>query len=288
MWVEAVSDLSALGQFRNKKEVKAENGKEGRGQFRDGESGRDIVLKIPVGTVIHNMENQTDIELLAVGQKIEIAKGGIGGRGNFHFRSSTNTSPKQFQQGRPGEAYTIRFELKLIADVGLIGFPNAGKSTLLNILTNAKSKVANYPFTTLEPNLGVYYELILADIPGLIEGASSGKGLGMKFLRHIERTRVLFHCISCEIDNPVEAYKTITTELVQYKKIMARHPQYIILTKTDMVSPERVREKIAELKKTKKTIIPISAYDDTSLVELKKILNVLENEKIKGAQSATE
>ena len=202
IYFEGVSDLGALNQFRYKKELTAENGEGGKGQFNDGPDGKNLILKVPVGTVIHNLTTETNQEIIKIGEKIIAAKGGLGGKGNFLFRSPRNTSPRRFQPGLPGEEAALRLELKLIADVGLVGFPNVGKSSLLNELTKAKAKVANYPFTTLEPNLGVYYELILADIPGLIEGASSGKGLGIKFLRHIERTRILFHLISAESTNP--------------------------------------------------------------------------------------
>jgi GTP-binding protein len=195
VYFEGVSDLSALNQFRFKKDLRAEKGEDGRGQFRDGAAGKDLVLKVPVGTVIHNLDRKTDFEIIKIGEKVLGALGGHGGKGNFLFRSARNTSPTEFQYGLPGENFKIRLELKLIADVGFVGLPNVGKTSLLNKLTRASGKVANYPFTTLEPNLGVYYDLILADIPGLIEGASSGKGLGIKFLRHIERTRVIFHFI---------------------------------------------------------------------------------------------
>ncbi|MBI2121028.1 MAG: 50S ribosome-binding GTPase [Parcubacteria group bacterium] len=166
IFVEGVSELSALHQFRFSKDITAEDGENGRGQFRDGADGKDNILKVPVGTVIHFFDSGEDKEVVKVGEKICIARGGHGGRGNFHFRSPTNTTPKEFEEGKPGEELTVRLELKLIADVGFVGFPNAGKSSLLNALTNAKPKVANYPFTTLEPNLGAYYDLILADIPG--------------------------------------------------------------------------------------------------------------------------
>ncbi len=280
VYAVGVSDLSALNQFRHKKDIKAQDGQEGRGQFRDGATGADVIIKMPVGTVIHNHDTKTDVEILQVGQKVLLAQGGIGGRGNFHFRSATNTSPKQFQGGRPGEAFTLRLELKLIADVGLIGFPNAGKSTLLNILTSAKAKVANYPFTTLEPNLGVYYNLVLADIPGLIEGAAVGKGLGFKFLRHVERTRVLLHCISCEHEDVLAAYKTIMIELTTYNKKFAKAQQYVVLTKTDTVTPEVVKKHVAALKKTKCPVLAISAYDDATLAPLQKVLNEIEAAKI--------
>jgi len=206
---EGISNLGALGQFRFKKEFSAENGRDGRGQFRDGHDGGDLILKLPIGTVAHNLTSGSEINFHKTGERVILAKGGIGGKGNFQFRSSRNTSPKHAQSGRPGESFTFRFELKFIADIGFVGLPNVGKSSLLNKLTNARSKVANYPFTTLEPNLGVYYELILADIPGLIEGSSSGRGLGIKFLRHIERTRILFHFISTESPDLLKDYEII-------------------------------------------------------------------------------
>src|SRR3989344_4700111 len=210
------SDLGILAAYRFKKEFAADDGENGHGQFRDGVSGEDLLLSVPVGTVVHNLTTGVDNEITAIGERTLVAKGGRGGRGNFHFRSSTNTRPKRFDYGTPGESFTLRLELKLIADVGLIGLPNVGKSSLLNELTRAKSKVANYSFTTLEPNLGVYYELILADIPGLIEGASAGKGLGIKFLQHIERTGALFYLISAESEHPDADYTIVKRELEKY------------------------------------------------------------------------
>ena len=194
LYFVGVSDLSALKQFRFKKDVMSEDGENGKGQFRDGRDGEDVFIKIPVGTVVHYKREKK--EIVKIGEPVLIAKGGLGGKGNFLFRSSKNTTPMQCQPGTSGEAFELRLELKMIADIGFIGFPNVGKSSLLKELTKADPKVANYPFTTLEPNLGVYYDLILADIPGLIEGASEGKGLGDKFLRHIERTKIIFHFIS--------------------------------------------------------------------------------------------
>ncbi len=283
IYFEGVSDLGSLGQFRYKKEIKADNGADGRGQFRDGPDGKDLVLKIPVGTTIHKIETDKIEEILKIGEKILAAKGGLGGKGNFHFRSSTNTTPKQFQTGLAGENFTVRLELKLIADVGLIGLPNAGKSSLLNELTKAKSKVANYPFTTLEPNLGAYYELIIADIPGLIEGASAGKGLGVKFLRHIERTRILFHLISAESENPAKDYKIIRKELETHsaagEKKLAKKPEYVFLSKSDAVSEKDAEKKIAVLKKINKNVFPISILDNASMEKVKKILNKIESEK---------
>jgi GTP-binding protein len=274
-----VSDISALQQFRFKKEFKAENGHDGRGQFRDGPAGKDLIFKLPVGTVIHNLTTGKDISVEKIGEQILLAKGGNGGRGNFHFRSSTNTSPKQSQPGLPGEKFEFRFELKLIADVGFVGLPNAGKSSMLNRLTNAKSKVANYAFTTLEPNLGMYYELTLADIPGLIEGSSTGRGLGIKFLRHIERTRILFHFISTESTDPEKDYKTVRKELGDYNKELLDKPEYLFLSKSDIADKTALKEKLEILKKMNPSAIAISINEPESVKKIEKILNVLKADK---------
>ncbi|MEK9179879.1 MAG: GTPase ObgE [Patescibacteria group bacterium] len=275
-----VSDIGALRQFRYKKEFEAESGGDGRGQFRDGKNGEDLVLKLPVGTVIHNLTNGNKIEVQKIGEHVFVAQGGIGGRGNFHFRSSRNTSPKQSQGGRPGETFELRLELKLIADIGLVGLPNAGKSSMLNRLTNARSKVANYPFTTLEPSLGAYYELILADIPGLIEGSSTGKGLGIKFLRHIERTRTLFHFISAESTDPAKDYKTIRKELGTHNKELLKKPEHLFLAKSDLVSAKELKEKLSVLKKLGLHAIAISIHDPESVKRLEKILNEIKSQGI--------
>ena len=274
-----VSDISALQQFRFKKEFGAENGGNGRGQFHDGKTGADLTLKLPVGTVIHNLTNGNDTEIQKIGEGVLLAEGGIGGRGNFYFRSSRNTTPKQFQGGRPGETFKLRLELKLIADVGFVGLPNVGKSSMLNLLTNAKSKVANYPFTTLEPNLGVYYELILADIPGLIEGSSSGKGLGTKFLRHIERTKILFHFVSSESLDPEKDYKTIRKELGIYNKELSEKPEYLFLSKSDFADKTALKEKLEVLKRLNPNMAAVSVKDPESIKKIKKVLN-----KIKGGK----
>jgi len=298
--VEGVSDLGALGQFRFKKEFNSPDGKDGRGQFRDGSDGQDLVLKIPVGTVIHNLDTAKNLEITEVGQKIIVAKGGNGGKGNFLFRSARDTSPKRFQEGLAGESFNIRMELKMIADVGFVGLPNVGKSSLLNELTNASAKVANYRFTTLEPNLGVHYGLILADIPGLIEGASEGKGLGIKFLKHIERTKTLFHFISAESENPLSDYETIRKELGAHNPHLLEKPEHIIISKTDTVSSKELEEKIKslklaltesnsdsefdsehekDLKKINPSVIALSIIDENSLEKVKKMLNKIAEEK---------
>ena len=279
VYVESISDLSALNQFRYKKKLVAGNGLDGRGQFKDGYDAKDLILKIPIGTVIHNLTKGTEIETTKIGERLLLASGGKGGKGNFHFRSSRNTSPKQFQSGLPGEDFKFHLELKLIADIGFVGLPNVGKSSLLNVLTNAKSKVANYHFTTLEPNLGVYYELILADIPGLIEGSSAGRGLGIKFLRHIERTRIIFHLISAESPAPEKDYKIIRKELGAYNKKLLLKTEHLFLTKSDLTDEKTIAEKLKTLKKINPKAIAISINKPESMKKVEKILNVIKEEK---------
>jgi len=277
--VKGVSDLDALNQFRFKKEIKAENGQDGRSQFRDGHNGKDVIINLPIGTVIHNLTKKRKQEILFLNEIIVIAKGGQGGKGNFLFRSSKNTSPMQFEEGTKGEKFEARLELKFIADIGLIGLPNSGKTSLLNKLTNAKGKVANYKFTTLEPSLGVYYELILADIPGIIEGAAEGKGLGIKFLRHIERTKTLFHLISSESESVIDDYFVIRNELKKHNSLLLEKKEYVFLSKSDLVNKKEIKNKINLLKEKKITAIPFSIYDENSLKTIKNILNKIQEQK---------
>jgi GTP-binding protein len=278
-YLEGVSDLGALIQFRYKKELAAQDGERGKHQLNDGSNGDDLILKVPIGTVVHNLSTAKDDEIISIGQRLLVAKGGRGGKGNFKFRSSINTSPTEFQGGLPGEEYELRLELKLIADVGFIGLPNVGKSSLLNELTNAKSKVANYPFTTLDPNLGVYYELILADIPGLIEGASRGKGLGIKFLRHVERTKTLFHFISAESAEPAKDYQVVRNELATYNKELLAKPEYVFLSKSDLLTKKELKEKLEAFKAINKEIIPISIINDENIKQVEKILRDIIKQK---------
>ncbi|OHA70700.1 MAG: hypothetical protein A3H01_00285 [Candidatus Wildermuthbacteria bacterium RIFCSPLOWO2_12_FULL_40_9] len=281
VYFEGVSNLGALIQFRYKKNIAAEDGENGKNQLYDGAKGKDLVVVIPIGTVLHNISMGKKSEIISVGERFLVAKGGIGGNGNYFFRSSTNTSPVEFREGSLGEEYDIRLELKLIADVGFVGLPNVGKSSLLNILTNAKSKVANYPFTTLDPNLGVYYELILADIPGLIEGSSDGKGFGIKFLRHIERTKTIFHFISADSKNPLSDYQTIRNELEKYNKSLLEKKEYVFLSKSDLLNEKEIGEKINELKETGREVIPISIIDEKSIKKVEEILREITKQKHK-------
>jgi GTP-binding protein len=273
--LEGVNDISALLQFRFHKEFKAEDGGVGTTRLNDGARGEDLILKIPVGTVVTNLDTGEIHEITKEGEQLMVAHGGYRGRGNFHFRASTNTTPMNSEEGQEGEGFNFRLELKMIADVGLIGLPNAGKSTLLNAVTGAHSKVGNYSFTTLEPHLGAYYGLILADVPGLIEGASEGKGLGDKFLRHIERTRTIFHLVSAESDDVVRDYKIVRAELEAFNPALLEKDEQLILSKADMIEPAELKKQLTKLKKLNKNVIALSVIDDESLAQVKKILNTV-------------
>jgi GTP-binding protein len=272
VYLEGTSNLSALNKFRFKKEFFAEDGVDGKNKILEGRKGKDLILKVPIGTVAHNLDTGRDLEIVKSGEKILVARGGKRGRGNYFFRSSTNTTPKEFEEGKNGEEFDFILELRLIADVGLIGLPSAGKSSLLNALTKANVKVAEYPFTTLEPNLGDFYGLIIADIPGLIEGAANGKGLGIKFLRHIKRTRILIHCVSSESEDLLKDYQAIKNELEKYELKLARKREYIFLTKIDLVDEKEIKEKIKELKKINPNVLAVSIYDEDSVEGVRKLL----------------
>ncbi len=275
-----VADLGALKQFRTKKNVKAQNGYDGMQNTKTGAYGDDILVPVPVGTVAHDLTRGKDHDITEIGQKIVVAEGGNGGFGNFHFRSSRNTTPQKANPGKEGKQLDLRLELKMIADIGFVGYPNVGKSSLLNELTNASSRVANYKFTTLEPHLGVYYELILADIPGLIEGAAEGKGLGHKFLKHVERTRLLFHFIAADSEDPVLDYKKIREELGKFNPKLLEKPEYIIVSKTDERSPEEVKKIIKKLKKENKNVFSLSLLDEDSVENVKGLLNEIKDKKV--------
>lgn len=273
--VRGVRDVGVLAKYRHEKEFLAQHGESGKNKSMHGRGGDDLEILLPIGSVITNLSTDKTFELLKEGDTVELLKGGRGGYGNEHFKGSKNIRPYEWTPGKPGEEADFFIELRLVADAGLIGLPNAGKSSLLNELTNATAKIGSYQFTTLEPNLGDFYGYILADIPGLIEGASEGKGLGHQFLRHIERTKVLLHCISLENEDMLEAYKTIREELEAYNPKLIQKPEVIILTKTDMLPEAEVAKKLKKFAKKSEHVLTVSTIDSESLKKLKKDLTTI-------------
>jgi GTP-binding protein len=264
--LRAVRDLGVLARYRFSKKFRAENGAPGGSNDKHGRDGEPIVILVPVGTVAKNCTTQEVVEFFEEGEEKVIFKGGTGGLGNPHFKSSTNQNPKESTPGKPGQAGDIQITLKLIADVGLVGFPNAGKSSLLNALTRAQSKVGAYPFTTLDPHLGEFYGYMIADIPGLIEGSSSGKGLGSKFLRHIERTKIIAHLVSAEQEDLAESYRAIRKELETFSGHLEGKEEIVVLSKADMLTPEELTVKLKMLSEASgKEAIPLSVIDDNLL-----------------------
>lgn len=281
-----VPDLGALRPFRSVKNVRAENGGAGEQNMRSGKDGADKTVRVPVGTVAHDLTNGRDFDILFPGQRAVVARGGRGGFGNFHFRSSRNTTPDRAKPGLPGEVVKLRLELKLIADIGLIGFPNVGKSSLLNVVTSASSKVGNYRFTTLEPYLGSYFGTILADIPGLIKGASEGKGLGHKFLQHIERTRVLFHLVAADSKTPVTDYTNIRRELKKYNSALLEKPEWVFVSRSDERTPKEVEKVVKALSKKNPNTMALSILDDESLSNARNIIaGIARNISLKKASN---
>ncbi|MFT7557797.1 MAG: GTP-binding protein [Planctomycetota bacterium] len=268
----AVSDLAYMEYYRHSKDFDAPAGEAGGNMGCEGANGEPLILRFPVGSLIINRETGETIELNQVGQQELLLRGGRGGLGNEHFKSSRNTTPYESTPGTYGETATFDIELQLFADIGLIGLPSAGKSTLLNALTNAKSKVAAYHFTTLEPYLGAMPGgMILADIPGLIEGASEGKGLGHQFLRHIQRTKVLAHIISTENPDVAVAYNVIREEMGKYNPELLKKKELVILSKIDEVSEEEAQKMQKELAETSGVeVLLSSAYNDDSLTVIRK------------------
>ena len=274
----ATKNLNTLIDFRYQQHFKAENGQSGKGKKKTGRGGKDLILKVPVGTQVLEEDNNTLIEDLTKSeQKTVIASGGKGGLGNVRFKSSTNRAPRKKTDGNEGDSFWIWLQLKVIADIGIIGMPNSGKSSLLSVLTNARPKIANYPFTTINPNLGVANynnkEVTLADIPGLIEGAHEGIGLGDKFLRHIERCKNILHLIDITNEDLLENYSKVRKELLKYSNKLIKKKEIIVFNKIDMISDEEVNKKInAFSKKIKKKIYSISALKHKGLTTIKRML----------------
>lgn len=278
VWLESDEGLNTLLHLRYNPEHKAERGRHGEGSNRYGKDGADAIVKIPVGTQVFDAAtNELLYDFTEAGQRFRAAKGGKGGWGNAHFATPTKQAPKYHYDGRPGEERELQLELKLIADVGLVGFPNAGKSTLISVISAAKPKIADYPFTTLEPNLGVvdmgeYRTFVVADIPGLIEGASEGAGLGDRFLRHVERTKLILHLVdvsSLSNRDPVSDYEIINRELANYDSELAARPQIVVATKTDALDePERLEALRKQAKKDRRQFFEISSVTNVGVRDL--------------------
>lgn len=283
---EAHSDLNTLIDFRYTQHFRAQNGRGGAGRDMTGAKGDDLVIKVPVGTEIIDEDKETVLaDMTEEGQSITFLKGGDGGFGNAHYKSSTNQAPRKSTPGWPGEERAVWLRLKLIADVGLLGLPNAGKSTFLAAVSKAKPKIADYPFTTLHPNLGVVkagdYSFVIADIPGLIEGAHEGTGLGTRFLGHVERCSALLHLIDSTQDDVVKAYKTIRHELKEYGGHLAKKPEVIALTKMDAIGEELAKDQARILEEeTKQKVMVISSVAQTNIDQvLYKLADIVKAKK---------
>ncbi len=292
--VEAVDGLNTLIDYRYQQHFKAKNGRGGMGKDRHGASGADAILKVPVGTQVYEEDGTTLIaDLTEAGQRAVLAHGGNGGFGNAHFKTSTNRAPRHANPGQPGEEHTIRLRLKLIADAGIVGLPNAGKSTFLAAVTAAKPKIADYPFTTLNPQLGVAEsggrEFVLADIPGLIEGAHEGVGLGDRFLGHVERCRVLLHLVDGTLADAGAAYKTVREELSAYGHALSEKPEIVALTKADALDPAAIKQQVAWLQRAaKKKPFVVSAVSGDGVADiLRAVLAVIEQTRHNTAEADT-
>ena len=293
VWAECVEGLNTLIDYRYQQHFKAQRGEHGMGKNRTGANGRDMVLKVPAGTQILAEDGETLIaDMTYVGQRVLLAKGGNGGFGNAHFTTSTNRAPRHANPGQEGDERWIWLRLKLIADAGLVGLPNAGKSTFLATVTAAKPKIADYPFTTLHPGLGVVRvdnrEFVLADIPGLIEGASEGAGLGDRFLGHVERCRVLLHLVEGTSEHAGKAYKTVRTELDAYGHGLADKPEIVALSKADALDEDTLKEQLARLKRAckRKPFVLSSASGQGVQEVLRALLDVIGESKVEEAAEA--
>lgn len=278
--VRGKKEVKNLNAYAQKKAFIAEDGGQGENFNKTGRRGADVILYVPLNTEVVNTMLKTTIVISEPDKDYLICKGGKGGRGNDKFKSATNQTPKHAEPGTPGESAHFKFILKMIADAGFIGLPNAGKSSLLNEITNARVPTAPYPFTTLEPNLGAFEDYVIADVPGLIEGASKGKGLGSRFLKHIEKVKVLYHCISAESDTPEKEYATVRTELGNSNPLLIEKKELILLTKVDLLQPEDRKKRVKALEeKLGLPVLDVSIHDLDSIEMLKK--NIRENVEVK-------
>ena len=275
IYFQGSTNINDLREFRFKKKIAADNGVPGKHKNLFGKNGQHLTILLPLGTRITDINSGEIIEITDTTTPFLLAKGGKGGRGNTEFKSATNQAPRFAEKGTLGQEKKLFLELRLIADIGLIGLPNAGKSSLLSVLTNATPKIGDYPFTTLEPNIGMMGRHPIADIPGLIEGASSGKGLGVAFLKHIEKTKILVHCIDVREENVQKTYETVRNEFEKFNKLLLEKPEIILITKTDLSDEKTVKSKMKILKKNGKKVCTSSIYDEKSLENLKQILKNL-------------
>ncbi|NNM84041.1 GTPase ObgE [Candidatus Parcubacteria bacterium] len=261
-----VRDIAALSRYRFEKKFHAENGGAGKNELKQGKAGEDMLIPVPIGTIARFIKTGEEYEITKEGERITLFRGGKGGLGNARFRSSTKQNPFERTLGKEGRGGDIQLTLKLIADAGFVGLPNAGKSSLLNALTRSKAKVGDYPFTTLGPNLGDFYGRILADIPGLIEGASAGRGLGTRFLKHVERTGILLHLVSADQDDPLAAYREVSKELDAFGQGLNEKNEIVVLSKIDLVSPEMCETKMKLLaRETGREVLAVSIENPQSL-----------------------
>lgn len=272
VYVRAVGDLNRLAKYTGEKRFVAGDGEHGRSSSQWGKAGDDLVIELPVGSIVTDTVRGRTYELFALGDTEKILQGGHGGRGNEHFKSSVNRSPEEATHGSRGEESEFKIELSLVVDVGLIGMPNAGKSTLLNAFTNAASPVGSYAFTTIEPHLGALYEFTIADIPGLIEGASEGKGLGHTFLRHVTRTKMLLHLVSLENQDVRDVYETVRNELRSFDTSLESKEEWIILTKKDLLNKDEIDALPSTVDKFKNRVFVISAEAGEGVKELRDAL----------------
>lgn len=268
VYLRAVADLNRLSKYTGSKTFIAKNGEVGRSDSQYGKASEDLYIEVPVGSIVRDLERGRVYELFTLGQTEKILKGGRGGLGNEHFKSSTNITPEQSTEGTPGESGEFSIEVSLVVDIGLVGLPNAGKSTLINLLTNAKSQVGAYQFTTLEPGLGAFYEFTIADIPGLIAGAAEGKGLGHKFLRHVARTKMLLQLVALDSPTVEKDYYTILNELSNYDKELLDKHRWIVFTKKDLVNKEDIETITKFIDKNENNVFVISQDDPSSLKEI--------------------
>lgn len=271
IYIKGSTNVSDLREFRFKKKIIATDGTPGARQKLFGKNAPHTTILVPLGTTVKETSTGKIYEIVDEKRNLLIAKGGQGGRGNNEFKSATNQAPDYAEKGTPGQEKQLHLELKLIAEIGLIGLPNAGKSTLLSVLTNATPKIANYPFTTLSPNIGMLGKHPIADIPGLIEGAAHGKGLGATFLKHIEKTKILVHCIEINDDTVEEKYETVRREFAEFNKTLLEKPEIILLTKTDLVTKETVEKYKKHFEKKGKQVFTSSLYDQATIEFLSKM-----------------